>query len=56
MQLLRDFRQTGGEWKGAVYVPDRDMTYRDDHDVDATLEGSGCFLGLLPVAALARIS
>ena len=27
MQLLRDFRESGpGEWKGSVYVPDRDMT------------------------------
>ena len=50
MQLLRDFRESGpSEWKGTVYVPDRDMTVSGtitliDHN---TLKAVGCFLGMI---------
>ena len=49
MQLLRDFRESGpSEWRGSVYVPDRDMTVSGtitmlDHN---TLKAVGCFLGM----------
>ncbi len=49
MQLLRDFRQTGtSEWKGTVYVPDRDMTVSGTITMldRNTLKAVGCFLGM----------
>ena len=56
MQLLRDFRQTDpSNWKGTVYVPDRDMNVSGtimllDRN---TLKAVGCFLAAdLPDAAL----
>ncbi len=49
MQLLRDFRQTGtSEWKGSVYVPDRDLTVSGTITMldPKTLKAVGCFLGM----------
>jgi uncharacterized protein (DUF2147 family) len=49
MQLLRDFRQTGpSEWKGSVYVPDRNMTITGTITMldRTTLKAVGCFLGM----------
>ncbi|THD37294.1 MAG: DUF2147 domain-containing protein [Sphingomonas sp.] len=49
MQLLRDFRESGpSEWKGTVYVPDRDMTISGTITMldRNTLKAEGCFLGM----------
>ena len=49
MQLLRDFRQSGpSEWKGSVYVPDRNMTISGTITMldRSTLKAVGCFLGM----------
>ncbi|MBN8816893.1 MAG: DUF2147 domain-containing protein [Sphingomonas sp.] len=49
MQLLRDFRQSApSEWKGSVYVPDRDMTVSGTITLlnRDTLKTVGCFLGV----------
>jgi uncharacterized protein (DUF2147 family) len=49
MQLLRDFRESGSsEWKGTVYVPDRDMNVSGTITLldRNTLRTVGCFLGM----------
>lgn len=49
MQLLRDFRQNGpGQWKGSVYVPDRNMTISGTITMldRNTLKAEGCFLAV----------
>ena len=49
MQLLRDFRESGpSEWKGTVYVPDRDMTVSGTITLldRNTLRAVGCFLAM----------
>lgn len=49
MQLLRDFRESGpSEWKGSVYVPDRNMTVSGTITMldRNTLKAVGCFLGM----------
>ena len=49
MQLLRDFRQTGpSQWKGSVYVPDRDLTISGTISMldRNTLKAEGCFLAV----------
>ncbi|MBS0479643.1 MAG: DUF2147 domain-containing protein [Proteobacteria bacterium] len=50
MQLLRDFRESApSEWKGSVYVPDRDMTVSGTITMldRNTLKAVGCFLGMI---------
>lgn len=50
MQLLRDFRESGpGEWKGTVYVPDRDMNVSGTITLldRNTLRTVGCFLAVI---------
>jgi len=50
MQLLRDFRESNpSEWKGTVYVPDRDMTVSGTITLldRNTLRTEGCFLRVI---------
>lgn len=50
MQLLRDFRVSGpSEWKGTVYVPDKDLTVSGTITMldRNTLRAVGCFLGMI---------
>ncbi|WP_186728831.1 DUF2147 domain-containing protein [Sphingomonas panacisoli] len=50
MQLLRDFRQTDpSNWKGTVYVPDRDMNVSGTITLldRNTLKAVGCFLAVI---------
>jgi uncharacterized protein (DUF2147 family) len=50
MQLLRGFRASGAsEWKGSVYVPDRDLTVSGTITLldRNTLKTVGCFLGVI---------
>ena len=49
MQLLRDFRESGpSEWRGTVYVPDRDLNVSGTITMldRNTLKAVGCFLGM----------
>ena len=49
MQLLRDFRESGpSQWKGSVYVPDRNMTVSGTITLldRNTLKAEGCFMAI----------
>lgn len=50
MQLLRDFRESGpSEWRGTVYVPDRDMNVSGTITMldRNTLRAVGCFMAVI---------